>query len=164
MIPETHITIKGGMAWWVKSIFDSDFPASRLAELDRPCDMCDPKAWIPRKPDLPCGDCDGTGRHRFEVEVSCFEQHRPDALTICEHEHTHRVSVVPGMVLPIVDVWGDPDSLPSSGLVVDIGGKSAPWVTDIVNRDERTLRPVTQVTLPPAAKPGMWAVQLKVHA
>lgn len=128
MIPFDHWHDNGdGTAWLVKSGFDSDFPASRLSELDRPCDTCSqysgPNDVINRK------DCID-GRHTFEVEV---EHHDAAYMTYQTSEpstRTYRVSIVPGMVLPILSL--DPHRWPG-------------------------------VALPPAARPGMWAVKVRVE-
>ncbi len=56
------------------------------------CPVCDGGGYPNNE--LPiCPDCDGTGRNTFEIEVSCFEQHRADTLTVAEHEHVLRVHV-----------------------------------------------------------------------
>jgi hypothetical protein len=83
---------------------------------DRPCDTC----WAGNRPTSdfkwePCPDCDGTGRHTFTVEVACgcrtpYGLHQPVANIIdCggTGKVTHRVSVVPDMVLPIYE-YGTP--------------------------------------------------------
>jgi hypothetical protein len=122
---------------------------------DRPCDLCDPHAWIGGKPDLPCGDCDGTGRHTFPIEV---EHDGPTGAHIASSDgsfrRVYRVSVKPGMVLPIVEheQWRlDP---------------MFPVVTKVMLRYmlRRANGTCDWITLPSAAKPGMWCVKLQVHS
>ena len=124
-----------------------------------------------------CTACHGTGRHVFEIEVQCpnidswgdpcegnYEiaqsEWRPRPL--CDGfkgkpgKVAYRVHVVPGMVVPIVEEpwsgWCDP-------------GK----ITQQLRKDGDQYRAMIgnwrSVALPPAAKPGMWAVLLvEVHA
>ena len=140
MIPSDRWHDNGdGTAWLVVAGDPGEY--SRMHDNDRPCDHCDGE---------PEGDCDCiNGRHTFNAEVSCIEQHRADTLTICEHEHTHRVSVVEGMVLPIDEtgIW------PCRHGFITMTRDGEFWLLN-----QHTLN--EPITLPPAAKPGMWAVKL----
>jgi hypothetical protein len=109
---------------------------------------------------MECPNCDGTGRHTFTVEVG--EHERPPTLAmerageaLCDGcTRTYRVSVVPGMVLPIMDYeqWR-------------LAGASLPAITKVMLRYmlRRANGTCDWITLPPAAAPGMWAVKLEVH-
>jgi hypothetical protein len=68
---------------------------------------------------------------------------------------SYRVSVVPGMVLPIV-AWGQRREIEPPYLVTQLPPPMAIYVDA-----DRIAR--ATVTLPPDAKPGMWAVKLQVH-
>jgi hypothetical protein len=184
MIPATSFgPIVDGKAWVIcpnEIEHDSDPDWLRLAfwhGSDRPCGTCGGKPWwekhwwsTPHKdwlrtlPDerfdlvaSTCPDCDGTGRHTFDIEVAW--QTEVDAY---ESERL-RVSVVPGMVLPIVDcvgafaeVWENftpnPAVLWRRGNVYNVGPKLLVGNT------------LTRIALPPAAAPGMWAVQVQVQS
>ena len=173
MIPANHITINGDTAWWV---FDHGLQLIDLAAADVPCDGCfngEYPIWDHNDVEVECPDCDGTGRHTFAIEVECVGTLMPNdhgGLTCdggcSDYPYgvvTHRVHVVPSMVVPIVDVWGDHESAPRNGRVVDLGNQGHAWVVDITSKADWQLQPVERITLPPAAKPGMWAVQLAVH-
>jgi hypothetical protein len=147
----------GTEAWLVREAWEVD-PDH---DADRPCDRCfgEGVILVVNQGEEPCGVCNGTGRHPFDIEVAV------------EHTGTgwiadrHRVSVIPGMVLPIVKrhpishystlAEGETTrvilrSLPApGGVVVEYTNHSGAVVDDL--------------TLPPAAKPGMWAVKLHVH-
>lgn len=45
-------------------------PPAEFVKAAQPCETCDPRAWVPRKPDLPCGDC-LDGKRRVAVVVPC---------------------------------------------------------------------------------------------
>ena len=102
--------------------------------LDRPCDGCDGEGFASNEMvmGVDCPDCDGSGRHVFDLEVAW--QTEVDA-----YEQAYRVSVVPGMVLPIVSEV-DP---------VFIAREEFPLIT-------------IDVTLPPAATTGLWAVKVRI--
>lgn len=153
MIPADHITIDKGTAWCA---FKLDGP-DRLAwwkYVDRPCDTCggqdvrtlNATGWHDH-----CTDCGGTGRHTFEIEVPGnvfgWGGKRGD------EPHTLRVSVVPGVVLPIVDSANSHD-VPDDCIDLRSGGITK-------HRCGPVWEPVDD--FPPAAKPGMWVVRLAVH-
>ena len=104
MIPATHWADNNdGTAWLVEEAAPdspSGWPATRN---DRPCDTCGgdcedgpnyhtPIAWH-------CPDCID-GRHTFDIEVVGYSEHG-------RFTRTHRVSIVPGMVLPIEYFLGE---------------------------------------------------------
>jgi len=130
-----------GTAWVVfRSVAVENDPWS-LA--DRPCDHCGGSGRCDHDDyDIVCPDCDGTGRHTFTVTAPDFRG-----------GHELRVSVVPRMVLPIVQMGTfDPDR-PDRFIAMDGRGNAAYHV-----KGERPI----PVTLPSAAVPGMWAVKLAV--
>jgi hypothetical protein len=160
MIPADHIHFNDdGTAWVV-------CPNEYTEGSNRPCDSCDGTGahiadeelddvnipWI-TDPDttelFDCPDCDGTGRHSFTIEVEVGDM-RWDRIP--SPPLTLRVFVVPGWVLAIyltrdfsqqVGISIDHDG---TAHLVAANGSSAP------------------ITLPPAAKPGMYAVQVKVRS
>lgn len=147
MIPFDHITFDGDTAWWVPSDLFGPTPGIDIKRLDRPCDTCDGCKHLCTDGvnAIPCPDCID-GRHTFEIKVGPM---------YCEHGRftkRHRVSIVPGMVLPI---YG-PHMQRGEVVKFISTRKGGPWLND-------RGQPPRPVTLPPAAKPGMWAVQLKVE-
>lgn len=162
MIPADHWHDNDdGTAWWVWDGNGTAHPPAYLDVLDRPCDTCadiDVRGGTPRR-DPGCIN----GRHAFDVEVEC-------GVAMCRNGNpgywedggkcgycdgstiqSRRVSVVPGMVLPIVHHL---DWLSDLRCVeFDKDGDYQLW-------DGRG-NP-TPATLPPAARPGMWAVKLRV--
>ena len=116
---------------------------------------------------LPCPECNGTGCHTFDVEVECPVRCSPaDHLfqggatcSVCNGSSmlTYRVSIEPGMVLPIVsDV--DP---------AFIVREEFPLITiDMHDRALHIIGPdiddISDVTLPPAASPGQYAVKVRI--
>lgn len=160
MIRHDHIAIDGDTAWWVVSS-----PVDAHVALDRPCDTCGGK----QRYDVTengryigwqyCTDCD-TGRHAFAVEV---EEHWTAYGESGTGARTLRVSVVPDMVMPIYDPVAlmDGDGLPEEWMphvTVDSLGSVQRWWRDPEYLDEWDDE---DITLPPAAKPGMWAIQLR---
>jgi hypothetical protein len=151
-IPADHWHDNGdGTAWWVwraNEAFDGETGEDYIHPLDRPCDSPDCRGGEIQYPEWegetqPCPDCDGTRRHTFGVAVEGFqcELFRDDGLVV-----THRVSVVPGMVLPIVEyVTQMNPEVRKLGVSIDGAIQQG-------------------ITLPPAAKPGLWAVKLAVHS
>lgn len=142
-----------GTAWWVTG----DTLTRYYAELlDRPCDRCygqdvrtlDVRGWHDHCPD--CID----GRHTFDVEVA----NRPNRGIVAR---AYRVSIVPGIVLPIYGEGelADGDGLPCEGMT-HIDTQAGRFMLCVWS-DEGWAE--TPVELPPAAKPGMWAAKLKVH-
>ena len=162
-----------------------------VSDLDRPCDTCGGSGCNKGRPNpshvdcIPCPACHGSGRPCFEIEVrtECTCERRTigggagwyDHATDCpvrsikgylasEGSHfvrTLAVSVVPGMVLPIVDE-------------MDILNGATVPTTHIIYRRKwddsvqtwlciMTEPGASVVTLPSAAAPGMFAVRLNVH-
>lgn len=161
-----------GDRWWDSRRYMSD--------LGRPCDTCGGFCRLRENAadsyGRPCPDCDGTGRHTFDVEVECScACHRlhskypglsRDALGQCKRDGscvggtlTYRASIVPGMVLPLVAI----DQHNTIGhYIVQTQPSGRCWELD------NTDFPVKQhgdsdITLPAAAAPGIYAVKLRIH-
>jgi hypothetical protein len=154
VIPASHISFNNdGTAWYVFSE-----SAKWWADIkDRPCDTClGTKLRVVSSPDGsevyhgpgPCPDCNGTGRHTFTIEVAW--QTEVDAY----ESQSYRVSVIPGMVLPIVDGDQCPEN---PHVAMNPDGTSWHCNGTPYDGDRQAM-----VTLPPAAKAGMWAVKLKI--
>jgi hypothetical protein len=157
MIPASHWHDNGdGTAW---RIMDHDYREGPGLDPDRPCDTCGGQTRY-EGDNFHCPDCSGTGRHTFTVEVETFTvfDASDGGRGIRYEPSTHRVSVVPGgMVLPIVD---DVGPVPSETHIRITGGGIA-WLAE---RIEGGGWRHTEITLPPAAAPGMWAVKLAVQS
>ena len=151
-----------GTAWLVT---DSNMAFIDYTGADRPCDGCDGRKWCLGN-DTPgmasysaCPECDGTGRHTFDIEVAW--QTEVDAYD----SQTYRVSVEPGMTLPIRDWhWKPSDGTPQRWL-------SENGVTfEQTNLHRYSLRESdgfhitshpSNIALPPAASPGKYAVKVR---
>jgi len=165
MIPADHINVKLAKA------------------LDRPCDneFTHDDTWD-------CPDCDGTGRHVFELEVQEVEPHRyteraarvrlarrrehGDALFMVEsdgdwytgHFRTLRVHVLD--VLPIVAGACPQTTNQRQHSHIHFAGYGTAgicWFDAGLVRDS-PWHSENRITLPLAAVPGMWAVRLAIHA
>lgn len=183
MIPADHISIDGDTAWLVveaDSLPIIDYRADTEDDIDRPCDTCGgDKFWLDwdREEPVACGDCHGTGRHVFDIKVEADSPNRCSRcgrLRLAWNSECHcgwslegppacgfrslRVHVVPGMVLPIVrdEDWdGEPWPIITRAVSVD-----DQWY--VRDRYPDGTRYAYRVWLPPAAAPGMWAVQLRI--
>jgi hypothetical protein len=175
MVPVDHWRDNGdGTAWAVISSHAAALSAALVCEQcggdglaleggdDHDCRDCVDGCFVE------CCDCDGTGRHTFQVEaqtcnlrcdrcgasaslpfgMQCAE-HRPEMIV-----EAHRVHVVPGMVLPIKHPT-EPRALPN--VVLGSDGLA------VVHRADVRYGGTEWATLPAAAKPGMWAVLLQLH-
>lgn len=145
MIPADRI-IFGRDAWLVvpDADLDAEWDAARCRALDRPCDaMCNG--------DWKCSRCID-GRHTSDISVACPDPDCPHC-TAGGPMYRYRVSVVPGMVLPIAD--GDLSALLEQGPCIGFDDYGVPHLF-VPNE------PPAPITLPPAAAPGMYAVKLKV--
>jgi hypothetical protein len=144
----TAWTVIGSHTWDLRSPKSGVHPDWNPIALDRPCDTCDGVggAFRPNGSCIgTCTECSGTGRHTFTIAVE------GDGLVV-----THSVSVVPGMIKRIRDNETDRDDPPyhSGDIFVCADGSAyhdtaADYMTDI--------------TLPPAGKTGMWAVKVNIH-
>jgi hypothetical protein len=155
--PTDHISFNDdGTAWWALGSWTLD-DSPPVKHLDRPCGSCGGSGYVSDEMviDAPCPDCDSTGRHTFTVEVEQLCDTLANALR-CDLI-TFRVSVVPGMVLPIVDNSNDWEH----GHIdhIDMMDETAILRTNT----EGFCQDGEIITLPPAAKPGTCAVQLQVH-
>ena len=151
MIPATHFRDNGDdTAWWVLTASDTIDPATGenyIDTLDRPCGVCGGERL--RYDGIhDCDICDGTGRHTIGAEIAW--QTEVDAY----ESRTLRASVIPGMVLPIRDNETDYDPPNHSGDMFLCAAGTA-----YIDTPEDYM---TDVTLPSAAAPGMWAVKLRV--
>jgi hypothetical protein len=170
-----------GTAWWVvrkcpeprgQQSMHTDCNVGATI-LDQPCDTCGGEGVVDDLDNdgavVTCEWCDGTGRHTFTVEVECRSAyHEPTARRVHGECHyckygirTHHVSVVPGMVLPITE---DTDVVPKHDPhIIQFDGRCGgePFV-EFVPCNGRGLTD-DPIALPPAARPGMWAVKLEVH-
>ena len=162
MIPADHITFDGDMAWWVLDE-DYEFDSVHARSLDRPCEWCQRHLSSGAWPN--CPDCNGTGRHTFQIEVECdvcadrAEWCGFDGIgnPLCSNGTVAlRVSIVPGMVLPIVSAeqYRNDMSLRGPFVIAYSDGTTSVYH----NTSDIRVTP-----LPPAAKPGDWAVQLNVQ-
>jgi hypothetical protein len=179
MIPaDVFGPIVDGEAWWVvrkcpeprgqQSMHTDCNVGAKI--LDRPCATC---GGMPLGFDgfHDCPDCSGTGRHTFIVEVENEEwhcetcndsgiSHTGDTASDCGYcptDHTYRVSVVPGMVLPIVTMTqACSDDQPLPFIIAPAIGYNA-VIAGYPDAEHETV-----VTLPSAAAPGLWAVKLRV--
>jgi hypothetical protein len=167
-----------GEAWWVRDDALPDSPSGwPITALDRECDTCHGAGKVPGMNHSPgdllfaCPDCSGTGRHTFTVEVENEEwhcetcndsgiSHTGDTASDCGYcptDHTYRVSVVPGMVLPIVTMTqACSDDQPLPFIIAPAIGYNA-VIAGYPDAEHETV-----VTLPSAAAPGLWAVKLRV--
>ena len=148
MIAADSITIDGDTALVVVECPPNSAPAVWEQD-DKPCDTCN-GSGVERRPDgewePPCPDCDGTGRHTFEIHpndpewgdepycAGCLRVHVLDVLPIVDCD-----DVPPPADFNWVEWFDDGEHLVWWGLAAD------------------------PITLPSAAEPGMWLVRVKVH-
>jgi hypothetical protein len=175
VIAADRFLLDGDTAWWV---FPSPVDLAFAHLHDGPCETCDGEGrYLPCVAyDSPCDEecasqvCDCIdGRHTFEIIVNraCPADTDGDGdCALCAHRpgfHSsidYRVSIVPGMVLPIRE-W-------ASHVDPPLGRWLALNVTDgeRYSMQECYLTGMTShpsnITLPSAAAPGMWAVKLRV--
>lgn len=157
VIPADHWRDNGdGTAWVVVECSHPNSAPAAWDQDDKPCGTCRGshrvKGPAQTAVDMDCPDCDGTGRHTFEVEVESWSgTHTYDG---SRSIRTLRVHVVPGMVLPIVDS----DDWVEGVDCIEANPYGEFWL------HLASLPPLAArgITLPPAAKPGMWAVQLRI--
>jgi hypothetical protein len=161
IVPADRIVIDGDTGWWVPA--PSDIPGGEglvlpiwagpayALDLDRPCEPCeaDYRNMVTRE----THDCID-GRYTFDIEVASRLSSGPDARGAARL--AYRVSIVPGMVLPIHDWMGHDTTYAQSWIAFTNPNEPGSWLWD----DETW----TPITLPSAAAPGMWAVQLRVSA
>lgn len=153
MILADHISFNDdATAWWVPDPGEWTDYGSILNELDRPCGLCDGAGCDDPVDFYQCLVCDGTGRHTFTIEVEVPRITMWDT----NARRTFRVSVVPDMVLPIVDIW--PTDAPA--IFHDPSSPVSEWWWTYAVPDGWNM----PITLPPAATPGMFAVKLQVHS
>jgi len=123
MIPADRFRLTDdGHAWWV--VTEGLIESWKVESPDRPCDsfrpVCNRIGPGFGKPDhRGCPDCNGTGRHTFDVEVECWNDCKRFGGRVpgwargsgwdwvpCWCDGTFkialRVSVIPGMILPII--------------------------------------------------------------
>ena len=157
MIPADSFLLDGDTALWV--VPDADHLPQHW---ERSCDHCQPTTsrTYPRYHPEFCPDCDGTGRHTFDIEAWLCDVYDCAKCIggVHKRQDTFRVHVID--VLPIVEnaAWD---------------GRTLPMICRSTHDRDYFLRSapllggyheVTDVTLPPAAAPGMWLVRLAVHS
>lgn len=151
MIPADHITFNDdGTAWLVFNVIAPLYDP--WSPLDRPCDTCGGEGILIHSVENNWMKCPAqciNGRHTFDIEVALPTHDDPNCRCWACHDRsrTYRVSIVPGMVLPIKNTYE---------------GRGAIYMMRNDTPFIATQAAVDDVTLPPAAAPGMWAVQLKV--
>lgn len=147
MIPADHITFNDDGTAWLVVYRPPDSAPAQWEQDDKPCDACGGggRDYGSPGPGAMRTDCTD-GRHTFDIEVAIWDPPQPGASV------THRVSFVPGVVLEIME--------PNHGSMTCIE------IADPENGYPHELfidgRYVCDLTLPPAAKPSMWAVKLRV--
>jgi hypothetical protein len=174
-IPASSIHFNGdGTAWWVlaNDAWIGDRSAGALlSDNDRPCVTCGGSGeamltnlgWAFRDDhEHNCPDCDGTGRPAFTVEVPTATAAQVLAGPYIPGPRSLRVSIREGMVLPIkggkpnTPMWQEGERLihmmKNSAFVIRARGGG--WLAKGVEQ---------VITLPPDARPGMWAVLLDIH-
>lgn len=156
MIVSDHIIFNDDNTAWIVFDAHTNFPPT-LGELkwvsfDCPCDICDgrgvlevtPMAWQMHDDIEDCTAC-FNGRYAFDITVQRYKQYVP------AYSALHfRVSIVPGMVLPIVDNWLKEESfiVPfSRGYMLHLASEHTAEMID----------------LPPATNVGMWAVKIQFN-
>ena len=163
MIPASSIHFNGDDTAWLL-LPTPEFSGAEKSDLakyiqaDRPCDTCggnwqDYLEPLDRDGNVvsPCLDC-VNGRHTFTVEVQCGTW--ADCSPTCSGVNTLRVSISPGMVLPIVAAPARPDHR----AIVQL---QEPHSGAVLFDPDQDAAPI--ITLPPDARPGMWAVLLDIH-
>ena len=156
LIPATHFLDNGdGTAWWLipypSSINEPTLAQRRL--LDRRCATCDGGHSRFAAVTGYCPDCDGTGRHTFEVAVACIDPKCPHCTTGGPMSR-YRASIIPGMILPIRDNETDFEPLNHSGDIFICADGSAYIDTESDY--------MTDIILPSAAASGMFVVKVKI--
>jgi hypothetical protein len=188
MIAADRFLLDGDTAWWVLtddewlrtplSMQDAEH------DLDRPCETCggtgtNPEPEYNQSDDcqfasmsddewremFPCPDCID-GRHTFDIEVGSHEAMplhpdwlNPEAARCGGCARTYRVSIVPGMVLPIVEMAHCEDD---AHICHNVPWSHTGWLHHAALTTDRHIETEWPVTLPSAAAPGMWAVKLRV--
>lgn len=140
--------------WKANEAFDGETGEDYIHSLDRPCDACGGTAlglWDLRHAQDPCPDCID-GRHTFDIEAPCQDDG-------CSGTSLYRVSVVPGMVLPLVAI--DEHNIVGR-YIVQTQPSARWWGIDNSTFPIQRIGSDDDITLPSAAAPGVWAVKLRV--
>ena len=175
MIPATHFRDNGdGTAWWVLTAFENWIIND---DRDRVCGTCGGHGYhYPEETGVPTG-CDCLhGRHTFDVEVEAsgcehkYTDHTGGNYTAMERCRDckasrdgygfspwikqRRVSIIPGMILPIIANSNDWEHGVTNH--IDLMGSTVilRTNTDGFEQDHEI------ITLPSAAAPGMYAVKV----
>jgi hypothetical protein len=166
MIPADSITFNDdGTAWWVvrkcpeprgQQSMHTDCNVGATI-LDQPCDTCGGEGVVDDLDNdgavVTCEWCDGTGRHTFEIEVECQWNTRAMNDAFPEFPKMDSPRILRVHVLDALPIYGGYKTRPVGHIWINSDGDA--WHHDV---NESKI-----VTLPPAAKPGMWAVKLEVH-
>ena len=145
MIPASSIIVDGDTAFWV--VESDQITSFRI--VDRPCDnqFTHDDTWD-------CPDCDGTGRHTFDIEYEDVDE-------------LGRAWKVPVHVIDVLPIISPGDQHEGDHITLTVIGSELAatnlWRADIDREGEPCHRLEGHVTLPAGAAPGMWLVRLKVH-
>ena len=190
MISADHFRDNGdGTAWWVLTENDCFIEWDIPRWFNRPCNLCDGGAFEIDSGfnDGVCPDCNGTGSHTFDVEVECWHDCKRFGGSVpgwargsgwdwvpCWCDGTFkialRVSIIPGMILPIIrGACPAPTNSPHRPAHVHLAEPSDDNQdqSGICKEDcdlvwDNPWKSQNLVTLPPAARPGMWAVKVRI--
>ena len=179
-IPADHIKFSDDSttAWWVVPEMSDPraFDVTDALNLDRPCSTCDGDGREANAHDgtsygdfTDCLDCHGSGRHCFDIAADQgWMQESASAGATLWHPRpvTLTVSVVPGMVLPIVGVAcpGFTNDLDRPAHIhMAKSGETGMCVHNADMLYDSPWKSRNAVDLPFAAAVGMFAVRLNVH-
>ena len=164
MIPAEDILIDGDTAWWIADgpLRDSRYSSRRfIDDFDHPCMTCGGETNLTAADGetfVDCPDCID-GRRALEIEVECSFCRGGAWDSHCyKGTRTLTVSVVPGMVLPIMEIIPSQESWvePWQAIV------GVPGLFSLYSWPGYGSAHGDWVRLPSSARPGRWAVQLKV--
>lgn len=173
MTPADQFLLDGDHAWWVKSKLWFAGATADVTDLDCPCERCYGVGTIlvVGEGEEPCpAKCIG-GRHTFDLDVGCvcggtdMGLRRDGGCHLCYGTGvlTHRVSVAPGMVLPIVGSMCPQKTNEQQHNHVHLGeGMTGICWFDSDLVWDSPWHSKNLIQLPPGAAPGMWVVKLSV--
>ena len=156
MIATTDICIDGDAAWVTFWPNENDEQLATWRVAHRQCDHCingEYPIWDRNDDEIECPDCDGSGRHTFDIEVECSCEASDEW---CQHGWTDglRVSVVE--VLPVVEWDGQPEGIACLDTLGNV------WYPDIDREGEPVHYLEDHAVLPESAAPGKYVVRLRV--
>lgn len=178
MIPAENFRIRsdGQVALWVPT--DDEFGDLVLVETirdeNRPCDSCRGRgtrffdkygqvwgdglaaAMGATVAERSCLDCDGTGRHTFEVQYQA--QRRPGAQAESVLHPTLRVHVIDVLRIVSMTTASSPESPALPFVLAPVRPGDETVVVGYPDEDHETT-----ITLPPAGIAGRWLARLAIH-